>query len=144
MFFGYFASNRRDQSEKSIVNRIDFTVACIKKALIENAAKGVEKDIDLFLPLSSAEMAKVQAALKKSLTPEQYAKIGGMQYTKRTGDDNNSDAEVRLKERGGINVRFYNGFRLSNHSFKTMLKNADPLCGLTGDQSFVEGLLSGN
>ncbi|MBT6537966.1 MAG: hypothetical protein HOL58_00600 [Francisellaceae bacterium] len=143
LFFAYMADYPdEDLSKTCIVNIEDWAIACIKKALLEDD----NKDIDICLPLKPHHMDKIKSKLESEpsiLTAEEKNKLKQIDFLQK-----NVDSEINLTDShsvasdGKINVRLINGFRLHHESMMSMIGNADPFVGLTGDQSLYEGIQS--
>jgi hypothetical protein len=93
-------------------------------------------------PLSNEQWNTVVNRLKNELSKEDFNKLGAIEYYKKTSGELDI-ADKEMLGLGEVNIRILNAFPLKKDVMKRMMNISDPFIGLTGDQSFSEGLCLG-
>ncbi|MBT4963544.1 MAG: hypothetical protein HON32_05135 [Francisellaceae bacterium] len=153
VYFGYFNGIEHAEnfySNRNIINTKNFVLASIKKSFIDFKKNTQDKSVDILVPMKNNEFDEVveYLGIKKTdilLNDFEVSRIREVSFYTRAAHENKSEVltkrnSVIINPEGNFDIRILNVFPIRNQLFKFFVKHSDPFVGVTGDQSFSEGL----
>ena len=140
LFYGYFFENEQLSSSSYAVKIKSF----IQNAIMLVMDRDKKPSIDIVIP-GFADANALREIYRQAILglPKSYlAKIRAAEYQVKN-TSNKYDAESLHVGNGAFAVRLINPRRLQRVTIQTLLNEADPFVGLTGDASWIEGLMKG-
>ena len=140
LFYGYVFEKISLMSSSSPVNISTF----IQNAIMIAMDCGDKKSIDIVIPGVSSQQLEIQYQHALSqLLPKYHTKITSAVYHTKTTSGEWKETHLFSSMHVGYRVRLINPHRLQRSTIQALLNEADAFVSLTGDASFVEGLIKG-
>lgn len=139
LFYGYFNDDSLSD-EKYTVHALAYIQQAIMLAIDSNK----KKQIDIVIPgLSDAILRQIYKEAVRTL-PETYkSKLGNIQYAHKSEEGDFEETILQSQDKGAFNLRLINPKQLQRDTVQALLNEAEPFLGLTGDASWIEGLIKG-
>lgn len=139
LFFCYYNTSERPL----VVNRVHYSILCILRSLSDSP----DKKIDIVVNMTPDEAKELQIKLDQIVKEygEEYPllKNFNMSYFAKGETEQHHNSQYAAGETAGPQIRIINCFPMSGATFNYLLDASDNFVGLTGDQSFSEGLSRG-
>ncbi|WP_131792998.1 hypothetical protein [Legionella birminghamensis] len=142
LFYGYFFDNDRLTAARFNVKAESYIQNAIKLAI----DRGEKLNIDIVIPgfINPDDLQKIYENALNTLAPEYRSKIAKARYDlKGSSDEFTSKSLINTGQTDGFNIRLINPKRLQRSTVQAVLNESDPFVGLTGDASWIEGLMKG-
>lgn len=140
LFYGYFGDNDNFSPTNYPVKIKSF----IQNVIMLAMDRGAKKQIDIVMP-GFASPSTLEIAYRAALMelPKAYLdKIAGATYTVKNPLKQFDEISV-LNGTGAYAIRLINPQRVQRITVQALLNEAEPFMGLTGDASWIEGLMKG-
>lgn len=141
LFYGYFFVKPDGSSpalDQSIVKIEEYVKNCIMSALNDSD----KQNIDIVIPgLPDDKFEKIFESVLKDLDESKLKSV-----TVATKNSSNKFEEKEIYNNAnskGKTIRLINPKRVHRETIQCLLNDSELLCGLTGDQSWIEGLVKG-
>lgn len=143
LFYGYFFDDETLSAEKYTVTAELYIQNVIKLAI----ERGEKLNVDIVIP-GFADPAHLLEIYKKALDklPKGYReKIGKASYNAKTKPPEHytSTSLIDTNVTDKIAIRLINPTHLQRSTVQALLNESEPFMGLTGDASWIEGLIKG-
>jgi hypothetical protein len=126
-----------------VINRVHYSILCILKSLSESP----DKKIDIVVNMTSAEVKELRTKLEQITQHygEDYPALKNFNISLIDKQDSEQlfNSQYTDGEQPGAKIRIINCFPMTSATFNHLLDASDNFVGLTGDQSFSEGLSRG-
>jgi hypothetical protein len=145
LFYGYFFVKpfgvKVPKAENSLIDIKNYINLAIKIGLNN---PGNKQDIDIVLPITNkAILSQLLKEIMATLSDQDKNNIKTLKLAQLAGNDFEEEEIMSLNNNGTKNIRFINPLKIHRKTVQCLLNQADSLCGLTGDQSWIEGLVKG-
>ena len=140
LFYGYFGDND-DFSHPNYTVKIK---SFIQNTIMLAMDRGQKKLIDLVMP-GFADPRTLETVYRAALNelPKAYLdKIADAKYTVKNASKNFDEMSIK-NGAGDYAIRLINPQRVQRITVQALLNEAEPFMGLTGDASWIEGLMKG-
>lgn len=147
LYFGYFNKEFRNELKDSWTNLVNFASIASLKAMLDSLNSDTPLNANIVVPASEKQFKEIKALLQSLSMSEhvQAQKLKG--FLANTSINYYKLDRNRIYETPEVSsqhvIRIINPFPLEKSSMLGMLAASNPLAGITGDQSFSEGLQYG-
>ena len=147
LYFGYFNKEYKNELKNTWTNLVNFATVVSLKGMLESANKDLPLSLNIVIPADKRQFKQIKEqihSLSRSahLLAPKLIKIlqnTSIHYHKLEREKFNMDPNVSSEH----TIRIINPFPLAKSTMLAMLASSNPLSGLTGDQTFSEGLQFG-
>lgn len=140
LFYGYFFDNEKLSPQSTTVKIVSWINQSIRLAI----DMGEKYKIDLVIP-GFKNPAQLQNIYQQALTdlPLSYKNLlGSVSYDAKQPDGSFNSIQLEYND-SPWQIRLINPQRLERKTVQALLTDSDPWVGLTGDASWIEGLIKG-
>ena len=147
LFFGYFNRETHNEQEGSWSNLVNYAALSSLIAIFDAAQNGHKLEVNIVIPASESQFGEIKDVLSE-LTYNPMALSShikpildklNIEYHKLSKHENHN----AIKETDDPTIRIINPFPLAKESMLSLMQMSHVFSGLTGDQSFSEGLQYG-
>ncbi len=142
LFYGYFFDNESLTAKNYTVQAESYIQNVIKLAI----DRGEKPNIDIVIPgfINPDDLQRIYETALKSLPPEYINTIRTARYDVKSSEEYTCNSLIDTKDPSKLyEIRLINPKRLQRSTIQSLLNESDPFIGLTGDASWVEGLMKG-